>query len=61
MDALPNGSFVLRPAEVKVSVLKPVPTKGWTLREVAPQSRKVREMYLETLGETDQRAPTRTG
>ena len=53
VDALPNKSFVVRPAEVKVTVLKPVPTKDWTLRDVSPQSRRVRDMYLETLGETD--------
>lgn len=61
VDALPNGSFVLRPAEVKVSVLKPVSTKDWTLRDVAPQSRKIRDMYLETLGDADRTARSRTG
>lgn len=55
-DALPNQSMVVRPAEVKVTVLKPIRTDGWTLSDVAPQSRKVRAMYLETLGQKDDRA-----
>ncbi len=53
VDALPNKSLVVRPAEVKVTVLKPIPTRGWTLRDVTPQSRRIRDMYLATLGETD--------
>ncbi len=48
-DALPNGGLVVRPAEVKVTVLPPVPTAGWTLRNVAPQTRRIRERFLETL------------
>jgi putative phosphoserine phosphatase/1-acylglycerol-3-phosphate O-acyltransferase len=55
-DALPNHAFVVRPAEVKVTVLKPIPTKNWTLRDVSPQSRRVRNLYLKTLGQTDQHA-----
>jgi putative phosphoserine phosphatase/1-acylglycerol-3-phosphate O-acyltransferase len=51
VDALPNKSLVIRPAEVKVTVLKPVSTAGWTLRDVAPQSRRVRDMYLKALGQ----------
>jgi len=50
-DALPNKSLVVRPAEVKVTVLEPIDTTEWTLRSVAPASRKVREAYLEILGE----------
>jgi putative phosphoserine phosphatase/1-acylglycerol-3-phosphate O-acyltransferase len=50
LDALPSGGFVVRPAEVKVTVLPPVPTEGWTARNVAPQTRRIREQFLETLG-----------
>ena len=58
VDALPNHGLVVRPAEVKVTVLKPVPTTGWTLRDVTPQSRRIREMYLEALGQMDPSATT---
>ena len=50
-DALPGNSMVVRPAEVKVTVLKPVSTEGWKLRDVAPQSRRIRDLYLDTLGQ----------
>jgi putative phosphoserine phosphatase/1-acylglycerol-3-phosphate O-acyltransferase len=48
-DALPNKSMIVRPAEVKVTVLEPISTKGWTLRSVVRHSRLVREAYLDTL------------
>lgn len=50
-DALPNNSFVVRPAEVKVTVLEPIETSEWRLRDVAPQTRKTRDAYLNLLGE----------
>ena len=53
LDALPNKSMVIRPAEVKVTVLKPVTTDGWTKRDVAPETRKLRHRYLEVLDEVD--------
>lgn len=56
-DALPGHSMVVRPAEVKVTVLAPIPTDGWALRDVAPRSRQVRDMYLEQLGEPDAEGP----
>ncbi len=43
MDALPSGSLVVRPAEVKVTVGEPVPTEGWTLRDVAAHTRAMRK------------------
>ena len=52
-DALPGTSMVVRPAEVKVSVLEPIPTDDWKLRDVSPQARRIRELYLEALGEAD--------
>ena len=54
-DALPNGSLVVRPAEVKVTVLPPVSTEGWTLRSIAPQSRRIRELFLHELGQWEPR------
>jgi len=50
-DALPNGSMVVRPAEVKVTVLPPVSTDGWTRRSIAPQTRRIRELFLHELGQ----------
>ena len=49
-DALPNKSLVVRPAEVKVTVLKPVDTSDWTLRSVAPATRRIHKAYLDILG-----------
>lgn len=54
-DALPTGGLVVRPAEVKVTVLPPVATKGWTLRSIAPQTRRIRELYLHELGQWEAR------
>ncbi len=55
-DALPNGSLVVRPAEVKVTVLEPIPTEDWTQRRIAPETRRVRELFLRTLGQWDEPA-----
>jgi putative phosphoserine phosphatase/1-acylglycerol-3-phosphate O-acyltransferase len=49
LDALPNHSMVVRPAEVKVTVLPPIPTTGWTLPDVARHVRRVRQAYLKVL------------
>jgi putative phosphoserine phosphatase/1-acylglycerol-3-phosphate O-acyltransferase len=51
VDALPNKSMVVRPAEVKVTVLEPIETSDWKLRNVAPATRKTRDAYLQILGE----------
>ena len=51
LDALPNNSMIIRPAEVKVTVLEPIATDDWTLRRVAPETRKVHAAYLEVLGQ----------
>ena len=53
LDALPNHSMIIRPAEVKVTVLEPILTDEWTLSSVAPQTRKARKTYLEVLGQSD--------
>jgi putative phosphoserine phosphatase/1-acylglycerol-3-phosphate O-acyltransferase len=51
VDALPNKSLVVRPAEIKVTVLEPIDTSDWNMRRVAPETRKTREAYLQLLGE----------
>ncbi|HKL63666.1 MAG TPA: HAD-IB family hydrolase [Woeseiaceae bacterium] len=54
-DALPNGGLVVRPAEVKVTVLPPVATEDWTLRSIAPQARRIRQLFLRELGQWEAR------
>lgn len=53
LDALPNKSMVIRPAEVKVTVLEPVSTENWTKKSIAPATRKMREQYVRVLDELD--------
>jgi putative phosphoserine phosphatase/1-acylglycerol-3-phosphate O-acyltransferase len=53
-DALPYKGVVVRPAEVKVTVLPPQPTDKWRLADVADQAERIRELYLEALGEQRQ-------
>lgn len=53
LDALPNHARIIRPAEVKVTVLAPIPTGGWNRRSVVKNCREVRKAYLEILGQTD--------
>lgn len=55
LDALPNNSMIIRPAEVKVTVLAPVSTDDWEFRSVAPQTRKIRDAFLRALGEAEPR------
>lgn len=59
VDALPNHSMIVRPAEVKVTVLKPIPTRDWKFQSVATQTRQIRDAYLEVLGEKE--SSERTG
>lgn len=60
LDALPNKSMVIRPAEVKVTVLEPVMTDGWTKRSIAPQARKLHKQYLEVLDEVPPAGDTKS-
>lgn len=53
-DALPWKALVVRPAEVKVTVLEPIATGSWTLADVGPRARQVRQLYLDVLGQTDE-------
>lgn len=54
-DALPNNSMIVRPAEVKVTVLEPVATNQWTSRSIAPRTREIRDAYLDALGQKETR------
>ena len=58
LDALPGNALVVRPAEVEVTVLEPVETAGWNLRDLARATRDVRRAYLRTLGEDEAPKPS---
>ena len=53
-DALPYKGVVVHPAEVKVTVLPPQPSDKWRLADVEAQARRIREMYLDALGQRRQ-------
>ena len=56
-DALPYKAVVVRPAEVKVTVLPPQRTDGWGIADVEPQAARIRAMYLDELGQAERREP----
>ena len=53
-DALPYKGLVVRPAEVKVTVLKPRSTARWKLSDVESQTARIRSLYLDALGQADE-------
>ena len=55
-DALPYKGVVVRPAEVKVTVLPPQRTDAWELADVEHQAQRIRGLYLDALGQSDRRA-----
>ena len=50
LDVLPRGEFIYRPATVKIEVLAPVDTGGWTDETLDEKVLEIRNKYLETLG-----------
>jgi putative phosphoserine phosphatase/1-acylglycerol-3-phosphate O-acyltransferase len=56
-DALPYKSLIVRPAEVRVTVLDPIMTDNWKPPEIESKSREVRHLLLDQLGQTDEQAP----
>ncbi len=50
-DAMPRGSSVIRPAVVEVTVLDPIPTKGWKRKDLNKNIEKVRNKFLKELGQ----------
>lgn len=52
-DALPYKTMVVRPAEVKVTVLEPILTDDWQRSDVAVEADRVRCRYLRVLGQHD--------
>jgi putative phosphoserine phosphatase/1-acylglycerol-3-phosphate O-acyltransferase len=53
-DALPYKGLVVRPAEVKVTVLKPRSTARWKLSDIESQAEQIRRLYLDKLGQADE-------
>src|SRR3546814_20985179 len=58
-DVAPKNEFVMRPATVRVTVLPPVDTSGWSVRTRASHVRAVRGMFLRTLGQVEEEAETK--
>jgi len=52
-DALPKGQNIARPAKVKVTILPPVKTGRWTVGTLEKNIARVRDMYLDELGQVD--------
>jgi len=55
LDALPKGAIVVRPAVVEAVILPPVDTSGWTLGELDDEIDKIRDRYVEVLGDSSGR------
>jgi putative phosphoserine phosphatase/1-acylglycerol-3-phosphate O-acyltransferase len=53
-DALPYKGLVVRPAEVKVTVLKPRSTARWKLSDIESRAAQIRNLYLDKLGQADE-------
>jgi putative phosphoserine phosphatase/1-acylglycerol-3-phosphate O-acyltransferase len=56
-DVAPKGDFVFRPAMVEVEVLPPVDTSSWRPETVDEHVREVRNMFLRSLGQPEDKAP----
>lgn len=52
-DIAPKGDFLFRPGTVRVDVLPPVDTSGWTIDNMDQQVAQVRNLFLATLGQTE--------
>lgn len=57
-DVAPKNEFVMRPATVRVTVLPPVDTSKWSVKTLNDHVRDVRNMFLRTLGQTEEEAET---
>jgi len=52
-DSLPRGQNIARPAEIKVTVLPPVSTEKWTVKNLDKKVADIRQQYLDALGQED--------
>ena len=53
-DVAPKNEFVMRAATVRVDVLPPVNTSGWTAKNLGDHVAEVRAMFLAVLGQEDE-------
>lgn len=53
-DVAPKNEFVMRPATVKVTVLSPVDTSGWTMTRLGQHITDVRNAMLRVLGQPEE-------
>ncbi|NIB41671.1 HAD-IB family hydrolase [Pseudomaricurvus alkylphenolicus] len=53
-DVQPKGDWVFRSGTVEVDVLPPVDTSKWTVENIDQHVTDVRNMFLETLGQTEE-------
>jgi putative phosphoserine phosphatase/1-acylglycerol-3-phosphate O-acyltransferase len=53
-DVAPKNEFVMRAATVRVDVLPPVDTSGWTAKNLGDHVAEVRAMFLAVLGQEDE-------
>ena len=54
-----RSATTIRAGIVQIAVLPPVPTAGWTVKQLDKHVQKVREQYLETLADWPDRRPGR--
>ncbi|MEM7335672.1 MAG: HAD-IB family hydrolase [Chloroflexota bacterium] len=53
-DAMPKGSFIIRPSTIEVTVLPPIPTEHWTKDNLDERIAEVRSMFLRELGQVEE-------
>ena len=53
-DVAPKNEFVMRPATVRVDVLPPVDTSGWSAKTLNKHVTEVRNMFLKCLGQPEE-------
>ena len=53
-DVAPKNEFVMRPATVRVDVLPPIDTSGWSPKTMNRHVTEVRNMFLKCLGQPEE-------
>jgi putative phosphoserine phosphatase/1-acylglycerol-3-phosphate O-acyltransferase len=54
-DSQPKGGFFIRPARIRVTVLPPVSTDGWTNETVHEHANSVRKSFLDVLSQASEK------
>jgi putative phosphoserine phosphatase/1-acylglycerol-3-phosphate O-acyltransferase len=58
-DVAPKNEFVMRPAQVRIDVLPPVDTSGWSTKTLNQHIAEVRGMFLKALGQEEDKPETK--